>query len=66
MISSIILVVDLIATGYSLVKDVRSDIDKVYQENKGLSRRHRMNGRQRRAEYLKKAREKAKEKSGGA
>ena len=62
MIGSILLVVDLIATGYSLVKDVRQDIDEVYQQNKGLKRRHRMNGRERRAEYLRRARE-AKEKN---
>ena len=67
MIGSILLVVDLIATGYHLVKDVRADIDEVYQQNKGLKRRHRMSGRERRAEYLKKAREKrAKEQDGGS
>lgn len=66
MISSILLVVDLVATGYSLIKDVRQDIDKVYQENKGLQRRHRLNGRQRRAQYLKLARERQRESSGGS
>lgn len=54
MIGKILLVIDLVATGYHFIKEARQDIDKVYQENRNKPRRHRLNGRERRLAYKRK------------
>ena len=56
MIAKALLIIDLAATAYRFIKEARQDIDEVYQENKSKPRKHRLNGRERRAKYKERLR----------